>query len=85
MRRAIAKFFTFVVALGLGVGSIHAQNAQPPLPEIERRFDAALNAAEMAGCMKTMTAEPNHVGSAHNKANADMVLVAPVLENDGGF
>src|SRR6266446_3928818 len=30
--------------------------------------------SEVAGWMKTMAAEPNHVGSPHNKANAEMVL-----------
>ena len=45
-----------------------------PRADLERRFDAAINPAEMGGWMKTMAAEPNHVGSAHNKANAEMVL-----------
>jgi N-acetylated-alpha-linked acidic dipeptidase len=48
--------------------------AQRSPAEVEREFDASLNAAEMAGWMKTMAAEPNHVGSPHNKANAEMVL-----------
>ena len=56
------------------VGSIHAQTAQWSPPEVERHFDASLNAAEMGSWMRTMTAEPNHVGSPHNKANAEMVL-----------
>jgi len=42
--------------------------------EVERQFDAALSGMEMAGWMKTMASEPNHVGSPHNKANAEMVL-----------
>ena len=28
----------------------------------------------MGGWMKTMAAEPNHVGSPHDKANAELVL-----------
>ena len=63
-----------MLSAALGVGSIHAQTAQWSLAEVERHFDASLNAAEMAGWMRTMTAEPNHVGSPHNKANAEMVL-----------
>lgn len=43
-------------------------------PDIEKAFDAAINPAEMDGWMKTMAAEPNHVGSAHDKANAEYVL-----------
>jgi N-acetylated-alpha-linked acidic dipeptidase len=72
MRRAITS--SLVLAAVFGVGPIHAQPAQPSLAEVEREFDASLNAAEMAGWMKTMAAEPNHVGSPHNKANAEMVL-----------
>jgi N-acetylated-alpha-linked acidic dipeptidase len=42
--------------------------------DLERRFDALIDPSEMGGWMKVMAAEPNHVGSAHNKANAEMVL-----------
>jgi N-acetylated-alpha-linked acidic dipeptidase len=66
---------SLVLAAVFGVGApLHAQTAQLSPAEIERQFDASLNAAEMAGWMKTMSAEPNHVGSPHNKANAEMVL-----------
>src|SRR5262249_15585519 len=64
----------FMLSAAFCVGPIHAQTAQWSLADVERRFDASLNAAEMAGWMRTMTAEPNHVGSPHNKANAEMVL-----------
>src|SRR5258708_39453671 len=63
-----------MLAGAFGVGPIHAQPAQRSPAEVERQFDASLNAAEMASWMKTMAAEPNHVGSPHNKANAEMVL-----------
>jgi N-acetylated-alpha-linked acidic dipeptidase len=72
MRRAITS--SLMLAAAFGVSPIHAQTAQPSLAEVERQFDASLNAAEMAGWMKTMAAEPNHVGSPHDKANAEMVL-----------
>jgi N-acetylated-alpha-linked acidic dipeptidase len=72
MRRAITS--SLMLAVVFGVGPIHAQPAQPSPAEVEREFDTSLNAAEMAGWMKTMAAEPNHVGSPHNKANAEMVL-----------
>src|SRR5262249_59950298 len=45
-----------------------------PLADLEKKFDASINNAEMGGWMKTMAAEPNHVGSAHDKANAEMTL-----------
>jgi N-acetylated-alpha-linked acidic dipeptidase len=38
------------------------------------RFDAAINPAEIGGWLKLMAAEPNHVSSPHNKANADWIL-----------
>lgn len=41
---------------------------------VEAQFDAAINPAEMDGWLKTMAAEPNHVGAPHNKANAEMTL-----------
>jgi N-acetylated-alpha-linked acidic dipeptidase len=76
MRRALS---TGSVLLGVlfGVNSTSAQTpptAQTANADLERRFDASINPAEMGGWMKTMAAEPNHVGSPHNKANAEMVL-----------
>jgi N-acetylated-alpha-linked acidic dipeptidase len=63
-----------MLAAVFGVGPIHAQTAQLSAAEVERQFDASLSAAEMASWMKTMAAEPNHVGSPHDKANAELVL-----------
>ena len=45
-----------------------------PDKALEARFDAMISPAEMDGWLKTMAAEPNHVGSAHNKANAELTL-----------
>ena len=42
--------------------------------QIEQRFDADLSAADMSAWMEQMAAEPNHVGSAHDKANAEFEL-----------
>jgi N-acetylated-alpha-linked acidic dipeptidase len=41
---------------------------------LERSFDAAIDPAEMGVWLKTLSAEPNHVGSPHDKANAERVL-----------
>jgi len=43
-------------------------------PDLEKAFDARIVPAEMDAWMKTMAAEPNHVGSAHDKVNADETL-----------
>ncbi|MFN3583033.1 transferrin receptor-like dimerization domain-containing protein [Phenylobacterium sp.] len=45
-----------------------------PDRDLEGRFAAMLDPAEMGGWLKTMAAEPNHVGAPHNKANAEMTL-----------
>jgi N-acetylated-alpha-linked acidic dipeptidase len=51
-----------------------AQAAAPPSQrELESRLDAAVNPAEMGRWLKLMAAEPNHVGSPHDKANAEWV------------
>jgi N-acetylated-alpha-linked acidic dipeptidase len=42
--------------------------------ELERRFDAGLSAAELREWMQTLASAPNHVGSPHDKANADFIL-----------
>jgi N-acetylated-alpha-linked acidic dipeptidase len=40
---------------------------------LEQRFDAALDPADLRAWLKTLSAEPNHVGSPHDKANAELV------------
>jgi N-acetylated-alpha-linked acidic dipeptidase len=54
----------------LGFSSASALDEQAT----ERRFDAALNAAELREWMRTMASAPNQVGSAHDKANAEFML-----------
>ncbi|HTC16248.1 MAG TPA: transferrin receptor-like dimerization domain-containing protein [Steroidobacteraceae bacterium] len=39
----------------------------------ERSFDQGLDAAQLRDWLKTLSAEPNHVGSPHDKANAEWV------------
>src|SRR6202000_3563319 len=38
------------------------------------RFDAQIDPHELDGWMKLMAAEPNQVGSPHDKSNADWIL-----------
>ena len=40
---------------------------------LEQRFDAEINAADLRAWLKTLSSEPNQVGSPHDKANAEMV------------
>jgi N-acetylated-alpha-linked acidic dipeptidase len=46
----------------------------PSAADLETQFDAAINPGEMGDWMKTMAAEPNHVGSPHDKLNAETTL-----------
>ena len=41
---------------------------------LERKFDAQLDPADQRAWLERMSAEPNHVGSPHNQANAEFVL-----------
>jgi N-acetylated-alpha-linked acidic dipeptidase len=42
--------------------------------QLEQRFDADISAADLSSWMEQMASEPNHVGSAHDKANAEFEL-----------
>ena len=43
-------------------------------PELEKKFDALIQPNDLRGWMRQMASEPNHVGSAHDKANAEFQL-----------
>src|SRR5579872_902752 len=76
MRKPIVT--SAIVAALLGIGPIHAQTPpavpNPGATDLDRRFDALIDANEMTGWMKTLTSAPNHVGSPHDRANAEMIL-----------
>jgi N-acetylated-alpha-linked acidic dipeptidase len=59
-------------ALMLG-GSAHAATPQDQKAH-EAALDAAVSSDEQMGWLKTMTSEPNNVGSPHDKANAEFIL-----------
>jgi N-acetylated-alpha-linked acidic dipeptidase len=42
--------------------------------QLEQRFDADISAADLRSWLEQMSSEPNHVGSAHDKANAEFEL-----------
>jgi N-acetylated-alpha-linked acidic dipeptidase len=54
----------------LGFSVAHASDER----SLEQRFDHALNAADQREWMQRMASEPNQVGSAHDKANAQFML-----------
>src|SRR5215470_14364675 len=53
---------------------VFAGGAGPDNASLEQRFDAGIRPNEMSDWMKLMAAEPNHVGSPHDKANAEWEL-----------
>jgi N-acetylated-alpha-linked acidic dipeptidase len=42
--------------------------------QLETRFDADLSAADLRSWMEQLSSAPNHVGSVHDKANAEFIL-----------
>src|SRR5581483_8208594 len=76
------KSRTGVVALlsACAVGALatalpSASGAAPPAPmdekALEAKLDAAIDPAEMGRWLKDLASQPNHVGSPHDKANAE--------------
>jgi N-acetylated-alpha-linked acidic dipeptidase len=67
----VRRLTTLAALLLSTTALVHAESPTAPL---ERSFDAAIDPAEMGAWLKTLSAEPSHVGSPHDKANAEMVL-----------
>src|SRR6202051_2684969 len=79
MNRIFAMVSVGLVSAGAVLVVSSSTTTSAPLPTadqaaLERNFDAAISADEMRGWLKRMSAEPNHVGSPHDKANADWEL-----------
>ena len=72
MRKTIS-FAAVVLAAGLLAAPALTQ-APTSAADIEKKFDTHISSTEMDGWMKKMAAEPNHVGSPHDKANAEDTL-----------
>ena len=70
MKRRIALAATCLLAASVA-GSADSQGADTSL---EQRFDAGIRPNEMSDWMKLMASEPNHVGSPHDKINAEWEL-----------
>jgi N-acetylated-alpha-linked acidic dipeptidase len=71
--------FTFVVApvVLFAVAVLGAEASEPAAADqavTEKSFDASINQNEMRDWMKLMASQPNHVGSPHDKANAEWIL-----------
>ncbi len=71
--RKIVLLAASVLAAGLLATPVLSQQATS-LVDLEKSFDASISPPEMDGWMKRMAAEPNHVGSPHDKINAEDTL-----------
>ncbi|HXS49496.1 MAG TPA: PA domain-containing protein, partial [Sphingomicrobium sp.] len=68
-RIALLASAAFILAAAPAVG------APPAGPQaLEKNFDALINPAEQMQWLQQMSSEPNHVGSPHDKANAEFQL-----------
>jgi len=66
------KFRTFALAALLSTSAMAQVSADQAAHE--KALDASVSSADQMGWLKSMTSAPNHVGSAHNKANAEFIL-----------
>jgi len=70
------RALALVAALGLLLG---ASSSGSPAPQetdsgVHARFDAQIHPDELRDLLKLLAAEPNHVGSPHDRANAEWIL-----------
>src|SRR5271154_4267692 len=75
---ALMRTIISLAAAGLIGMSVVFAEAAPSAPSnqyaIERKYDSLIHREEMRDWMKLLAAEPNHVGSPHDKANAERIL-----------
>ena len=69
MRFGLCLAASAALFLAAGAGAAPADRTA-----LENSFDAAIHPDDIKTWLKTMAAEPNHVGSPHDKANADYEL-----------
>src|SRR5215831_8200240 len=74
--KSSVRVAAFLSACALGAfqaGFAVAASLPASQKDLEAKLDASIDPAEMGGWLKLLAAEPNHVGSAHNKANAEWI------------
>jgi N-acetylated-alpha-linked acidic dipeptidase len=73
MRRTFTAVSALIAAAVLS-GPAQAKDPVPTGAALEKQFDALISPPEMSDWLKRLASEPNHVGSPHDKANAEWVL-----------
>jgi N-acetylated-alpha-linked acidic dipeptidase len=85
MHITIRGFAALAVAILLPAATLVADDAAPQMlgfeaanarseSALEARFDQLLDARQIRGWLERMSAEPNQIGSPHDKANAEFML-----------
>lgn len=72
MIRRMARSALMLAASAMAVAGASAKPAAPAA--LETAFDAQISSADQLGWLKDMSSAPNHVGSPHDKANAEATL-----------
>ncbi|PZN92425.1 MAG: folate hydrolase [Alphaproteobacteria bacterium] len=67
-------FRTLALAAALASSAMVSAQVSPQQAAREKTFDAGISSAEQMAWLKQMASAPNHVGSPHNKANAEFLL-----------
>ncbi|MGA7710892.1 MAG: transferrin receptor-like dimerization domain-containing protein [Rhizomicrobium sp.] len=74
MRRIALIAATGVLCAGAVLAARAAELPVSDQDALEKAFDASIHSSELRDWMKTLASEPNHVGSPHDKANAEWIL-----------
>jgi N-acetylated-alpha-linked acidic dipeptidase len=74
LRLALIALSMLVSALAIAADVADTPQGAPAGATLESRFDAQIQPAELSDWMHRLASEPNHVGSAHDKANAEWIL-----------
>ena len=69
MNKLAIAFLASVGSVAIATPAVAADTSA-----LEQRFDSMISPAEQQQWLQTMSSEPNHVGSPHDKANAEMTL-----------
>jgi N-acetylated-alpha-linked acidic dipeptidase len=69
LRKSVSSLLVFSLLAGSALSPALAVDAP-----LEAKFDAAISSQDQLDWMKDMASQPNHVGSPHDKANAEATL-----------
>ena len=67
MKHLAVAFLASVATAAIATPAVAADTSA-----LEQRFDSMISATDQQQWLQTMASEPNHVGSPHDKANAEM-------------